>query len=1208
MKKIVGNSVLHLYLVSALLVSLFAGCRYTDLDSDSDSGTYTGGDAEMTLTLAVPGVSSASRAMNGSDEYAIKEIDALVFNEDGTFQYHVHGFGIGDPGVENRFKVTLKVGTNRQSIVVFANLRNSVSMAIGKFTTKAGMIGAVTLDTPQKWNSATSAFTPLPMWGESGKFVVSQTSTALDSPITMLRSVAKVDIGLKFNATGDGFVGLGDAFKLQEINVHYPVNKVQAAPNTPNYNATDKIVTAPSIPIGAGRAAKYSYPLSSNGLIGDIYIAESTNNPNNNNDRTCFVIKGDYNKSGTSTWYRIDFYNGTAFYNVLRNHRYKINITSVDGPGYPTEDDALKSAPMNITSNIVVWNEGGSDVVYDGQHSLSVSKDSMVMYNDRVSDVFTVATTNPIGWQIKTTRVPSGTTTAEVDGLFNPKESATTAMSRVSLDYPAPLPAGMIEFDIVSGNLTKKMKINVLNDASPGPITGLTLPEVFYFANVGGNVRMDVTTNIAKVDFIKNQGLLNMTVGPIADAPKSRLVTVSATSITTSPNGLISGSVDVDVFASNATIKASTRIVQYITPLNGRVDILQMNKDNSFTPPRTTPLDWDAKAFRSVLRDQGSHNKYVFYRKLLAPAFTTANELYFQTNDGQFSTSPEITNNRSYVERTVAETRMHPASSFRADDSDITVKDRIIPVIGHTVVPKFVMQAGKPRPTISLPVSTDVIAWDATTISKTLSVVGAIDQEIDNLTLHIKQTAGTGLISGNPTTITNSKTSTTNASPEFALVTTPYRDAAPGSANRVVDITASYRGFGDGTDQAGSGTWTIGQPVAPRAQPQHLRIEGAAGNGKLLEVINTGTDLARLTINIPNTEFRSNYNITGFNAAQIYDTTTNTSPGGVPAGGHSFLAMNAAQVGQFRVECTANTGSAKTSDVYYTLNTYNKHVDNPQRLHVRVVQAAAAYTIQAEYVDNNGNVLKDGFYNQLIPTAGHNGIKVRITTTDPAGWKIDGIDAIEGSTGGEFRISSNGLIPSALSGTSASETITIKVAGNGDSQKWREGKLVFKGKTTPATTKATMWIAQDYGLLNYTHIDQANTETEMIYLGNTEQGRSGLSYNASVTFCNALNPEEPTAIGGKWRMPNYTEMGRITERSGDRDVFGFGNNNNLFFLSSSGAGELAGVYFVRGAVGSMKYSHAASYIYKDLATPTDGSTLKVRCVLILPKGKAPGGK
>ncbi len=147
------------------------------------------------------------------------------------------------------------------------------------------------------------------------------------------------------------------------------------------------------------------------GLSGEIYIGEAANEEADIPEATCLLIEGYYTKPGeekntdTPTWYRIDFRvpgSEEPLQNrldILRNHIYQININYVGGPGYDDEDEAFRTGPYNMTTDIIVWSEGViNDVVWNGQYMLGVS--SSLFEKDREASLttLTVTTNYPDGW------------------------------------------------------------------------------------------------------------------------------------------------------------------------------------------------------------------------------------------------------------------------------------------------------------------------------------------------------------------------------------------------------------------------------------------------------------------------------------------------------------------------------------------------------------------------------------------------------------------------------------------------------------------------------------------------------------------------------------------------------------------------------------------------------------------------------------------
>lgn len=108
------------------------------------------------------------------------------------------------------------------------------------------------------------------------------------------------------------------------------------------------------------------------------YIYERRQNQDDK-DYTYVIIKGKYNKSGTSTYYKVDIVDGNKEpYNLLRNFNYVINIKSVLGPGYESADAAAKAAASNNISASI-----------DTKNLLNISDGSSRLYVEYVNKVIT---------------------------------------------------------------------------------------------------------------------------------------------------------------------------------------------------------------------------------------------------------------------------------------------------------------------------------------------------------------------------------------------------------------------------------------------------------------------------------------------------------------------------------------------------------------------------------------------------------------------------------------------------------------------------------------------------------------------------------------------------------------------------------------------------------------------------------------------------
>ena len=108
------------------------------------------------------------------------------------------------------------------------------------------------------------------------------------------------------------------------------------------------------------------------------YIYERRQNQDDE-DYTYVIIKGKYNNSETSTYYKVDIVDDNKEpYNLLRNFNYVIKIKSVLGPGYESADAAAKAAASNNISASI-----------DTKNLLNISDGSSRLYVEYVNKVIT---------------------------------------------------------------------------------------------------------------------------------------------------------------------------------------------------------------------------------------------------------------------------------------------------------------------------------------------------------------------------------------------------------------------------------------------------------------------------------------------------------------------------------------------------------------------------------------------------------------------------------------------------------------------------------------------------------------------------------------------------------------------------------------------------------------------------------------------------
>ncbi|MBB4045207.1 hypothetical protein GGR06_003018 [Bacteroides reticulotermitis] len=370
------------WILLSLLVIL-TGCSTDDL-VNSGEGIDRGTHMELLLTLNVPGVftSPSSYALTEDMEREITKIDVLVFKEENevdgdgvkkeTFLYATTGTtdldGSGTASQKIKVMLQKSTGSEKHRIVVLANqsgLTEAVKAGFTKGDLKEDVLKKIVFDNKEPWRTAGNDYTLLPMWGEAAQCIAitpSTNSTSLGT-ITLYRAVARIDVGLQISSGSDA-----PKFEIDEVKLCDAYNQGRGAPNQSVYKDS-----LPSIPTSFEKT-DITYNNAVNNYVREIYTTEAEAG------ETYLLVKGRYNE-GTATWYRIDFYKRTSDESpeqvqlpLLRNYIYRINITSVSGPGYTDEEDAKKSRPMNMEHKVQLWNTGDiSEVAFDGQYLLGIS-------------------------------------------------------------------------------------------------------------------------------------------------------------------------------------------------------------------------------------------------------------------------------------------------------------------------------------------------------------------------------------------------------------------------------------------------------------------------------------------------------------------------------------------------------------------------------------------------------------------------------------------------------------------------------------------------------------------------------------------------------------------------------------------------------------------------------------------------------------------
>jgi len=369
-------------ILSAIVFSWVAFSCTDEANNGKTPDNFSGEEKEIIFSIKIPSISDATplfRSIDAAQENTIKTIDLVAFRKDNTgsfFNYYYPGVLASDntAGANTQnCRVKVRLASYEQELVIITNAGTAVSDLAnaqkGQTISKDDFLAKLEYSLSKAgntWNAVSdSNYDAIPMWGETSA-TVTQNTTQLSA--SLLRMLAKIDVQLD----PTNLSALKSVFKLKSINLYNTLTNGRIVPNSANVQGDS--VIAPSLPATPG---KYVGPLlydkssdfSSPGVVdvamkGAIYLFETkapdSSEPLSPLDATCVVIGGLYDTDTAQSYYRVDFIKNDKFRDILRNHRYLVNITSVTGRGYQTVDEAYRNKAVNMNVNIIVWNDNNT--------------------------------------------------------------------------------------------------------------------------------------------------------------------------------------------------------------------------------------------------------------------------------------------------------------------------------------------------------------------------------------------------------------------------------------------------------------------------------------------------------------------------------------------------------------------------------------------------------------------------------------------------------------------------------------------------------------------------------------------------------------------------------------------------------------------------------------------------------------------------------
>lgn len=398
---------MNMKLIKTVFVSLLS---IGMLSCQQDGVEIPSTDKTVTINLTVPGMEniydSPKTYSMPADEATVKTVDVLVFATDPTAPNDIaKGTYIYQPAVghtqgNTSFTTHLIERNTNQTILVLVNCRTEVNALLASLqpdvTTKAEVMQALTQSNASGFDA--SSMDGIGMWGE----ITNQNITASYNPVgltvTLTRMLARVNI-----------VNTATDFVLKESYLYNPRSKGAVIPD--NYNSAMSTVVTPTIVSGADLAQGTKFgpytTSAANKIESKIYTFEADNKTKaaaDVFDATCVVVGGSYKGSTETHYYRVDIkdYTANTYFDILRNHSYNISITSVDGEGVDTPDEAYRGI-SKIKAQVEDWNmaEGNVDL---GNNHLYVSNSLLFVKLDGVTEAFEgsgtsiVMTTDINGW------------------------------------------------------------------------------------------------------------------------------------------------------------------------------------------------------------------------------------------------------------------------------------------------------------------------------------------------------------------------------------------------------------------------------------------------------------------------------------------------------------------------------------------------------------------------------------------------------------------------------------------------------------------------------------------------------------------------------------------------------------------------------------------------------------------------------------------
>ena len=357
----------NIILVLTLLLPAFACKKFSG--SGSLEEAYNG-KIDVAISVSVPGHTTENVVTKAFTDSDIKNMDVLVFDENGRFfrRVKVSADSLTVTASGAKLIIRLPATAKKRILHIVANGRtadgatdrlNFNSIALN--TPEANAIGGLVASAPNAM-SGVSAWTdkvmPLVMWSR-----VEFNGITLNSKkegVKLLRSTAAVQVK-KGAVTASN--GLND-FTVLGITLSGGAKSGRLAPNPPTGSV--------AVPNSTNPTGDKSLSAQNAWVMGEIPTQYVYERNCVHNDYMGVIVKAKY--KGVDSYYKIQMKNNGGVLNIVRNHRYIITITEVNGPGHISLENAIQYAPSNaLKVDVRDEDDGFTGVVADADSYMSVS-------------------------------------------------------------------------------------------------------------------------------------------------------------------------------------------------------------------------------------------------------------------------------------------------------------------------------------------------------------------------------------------------------------------------------------------------------------------------------------------------------------------------------------------------------------------------------------------------------------------------------------------------------------------------------------------------------------------------------------------------------------------------------------------------------------------------------------------------------------------